>query len=80
MKILSSLYWVCTQDILFGALESQQRYRETLFVFGEHMFNVFVSTCALAFLTTHGKNNMRKYDTEGLVPVASLCGIVGSSS
>ena len=31
MKILSSLYWVRTQDILFDALEYQRRYRETLF-------------------------------------------------
>ena len=38
------------------------------------MFNVFVSTCAVAFHTTHGQNKTRKYDTEGLVPVASLYG------
>ena len=40
------------------------------------MFNVFVSTCAVAFCTTHGKNNTRKCDTEGFLPVASLCGEV----
>ena len=44
------------------------------------MFNVFVSTCAVAFRTTHGQNNTRKCDTEGFVPVSSLCGIVGSPS
>ena len=31
MNILSSLYWVRTQDIIFDALEYQQRYYETLF-------------------------------------------------
>ena len=35
MKILSSLYWVRTQDILFDAMEYQRRYRETLFVIGD---------------------------------------------
>ena len=44
------------------------------------MFNVFVSTCAVALRTTHGQNNTRKCDTEGFVPVASLCGVVGSLS
>ena len=44
------------------------------------MFNVFVSTCAVALCTTHGKNNTRKWDTEGFVPVYSLCGIFGSPS
>ena len=42
------------------------------------IFNVFVSTCAVAFRTTHGKNKTRKCDTEGFVPVASVCGVVGS--
>ena len=31
MKILSFLYWVHTQDILFDAVEYQQRYRENPF-------------------------------------------------
>ena len=44
------------------------------------MFNVFVSTCAVAFRTTHGQNKTRKCDTEGFVPVASLYGVVGSPS
>ena len=44
------------------------------------MFNVFVSTCAIAFRTTHGQDKTRKYDTEGFVPVASLYGVVGSLS
>ena len=43
------------------------------------MFNVFVSVCVVALRTKHGQNNTRKYDTEGFVPVASLCGVVGSS-
>ena len=30
MKILSFLYWVHTQDILFDALEYQQRYCKTV--------------------------------------------------
>ena len=44
------------------------------------MFNVFVSTCAVAFRTTHEQNKTRKCDTEVFVPVASLCGVVGSPS
>ena len=44
------------------------------------MFNVFVSTCTVAFHTTHGQNNTHKCDTEGFVPVASLCGVVQSPS
>ena len=42
------------------------------------MFNVFVSTCAVAFRTPHGQNNTCKYDTDGFVPVASFCGVIGS--
>ena len=44
------------------------------------MRNVFFSTCAVAFRTTHGQNKTRKCDTEGFVPVASLYGVVGSPS
>ena len=36
--------------------------------------------CAVAFRTTHGQNKTRKCDTEVFVPVASLCGVVGSQS
>ena len=42
------------------------------------MFNVFVSTCSVDFRTTHGQNNTRKCDTEGLVPASILRGVVGS--
>ena len=42
------------------------------------MFNAFVSTCALEVSTTHGQNKTRRFGTEGFVPVASLCGVVGS--
>ena len=45
-----------------------------------HMFNTFVSTCSVAFCTTQGQNKTRSFDTEGFVPVASLCGIIGSLS
>ena len=41
------------------------------------IFNAFLSTCAIVFHITHGKNNTRKCDTEGFVPVASLHGVVG---
>ena len=44
------------------------------------MFIVFVSTWAVAFPKKYGQNNTRKCDTEGFVPVASLCGVVGSPS
>ena len=44
------------------------------------MFNFFVSTCAVAFCMTYGKNNTCKCDNEGFVPVSSLCGVFGSPS
>ena len=44
------------------------------------MFNAFVSTCAVAFITTHRQNKARRFDTEGFVPVDNLCGVVGSPS
>ena len=44
------------------------------------ILNVFVSTCAVAFRTTHGQNKTRKCDTECFVTVASLCGVVGLPS
>ena len=43
-----------------------------------HMFNAFVSTCAFVFHKIYEKYIMRRFDTGGLVPVSSLCGIVGS--
>ena len=44
------------------------------------IFNVFVSTCPVAFRTTHGQNKTRKCDTEGFVPVVSFRGVVGLPS
>ena len=44
------------------------------------IFNVFVSTCAVDFRTTHGQNKRHKCDTKGFVPVASLYGVVRSPS
>ena len=44
------------------------------------IFNAFVSIYAVDFRTTHGQNNTHKCDTEGFVPVASLCGVVVSPS
>ena len=38
------------------------------------------STCAVAFRTTHGQNNMHKCDTEGFLPVSSLNVMVRSLS
>ena len=35
MKILYFLYLVCTQDILFDAMEFQQRYRKNHFMLGD---------------------------------------------
>ena len=39
-----------------------------------------MSTCAVAFLTTHGYNKAHRFYTEGFIEVASLCGAVGSKS
>ena len=38
-----------------------------------------MSTCAYDFLKTHGQDKTRKFDTEGFVPVSSLCGVFTSS-
>ena len=43
-------------------------------------FNDFVSTCAVYFRTRHGQNKTHMFDTEGFLPVESLCGVVGSPS
>ena len=72
MKILSSLWLVCMKDALLILWESLC----VLWI----VFNVFFPSSALAFRTTHGKNNTRKCDTEGFVPDASLNGVVGSLS
>ena len=42
------------------------------------MFNDFVSTYAVEFRTTYGNNKICGFDTEGLIPVVSLCGVLGS--
>ena len=44
------------------------------------MFNAFLSTCAVAFRKNHWQNNTNKFDTEDVVPVASLNGVVGLPS
>ena len=44
------------------------------------MFNAFPPMCTVAFHKIHGQNRMRMFYTEGFVPVASLCGVVGSPS
>ena len=41
------------------------------------IFNAFLSTCAVAFCTTHEQNNTRKYDTVRFVPVTSLNVVIG---
>ena len=45
-----------------------------------HIFNTFVLTCEVAFRTTHEKKMKSLFDTEGFVPVDSLCGVVGLPS
>ena len=44
------------------------------------MFNAFVSTCEVSFHTTHQQNKTRMLDTEGLITVEILCGVVSSLS
>ena len=39
-----------------------------------------MTTFAVAFRTKYGQNKTHGFDTEGSVPVASLCGIVGLPS
>ena len=42
------------------------------------MFNNLVSKCTVAFCETNGQNKICRFDTEGFLPVVSLCGVVGS--
>ena len=44
------------------------------------IISAFVSTCAVAFCTTHGQNKRSRFDTGGFVTVSSLCGVVGPPS
>ena len=44
------------------------------------IFHAFVSTCAIAFSTTHWRNKTCGFDTDSFVPVSSLCGVVGLPS
>ena len=44
------------------------------------MFNVFLSTCAVALHEKHVQNITCRFDTEGFVPVASFYGVVDSPS
>ena len=44
------------------------------------LFNAFLSMCKVDFCTTYGQNKTCGFDTEGLLSVAGLCGVVGSSS
>ena len=80
MKILFSLYLIHKQDTLFDAVEFQWGYRENYFCAWWHMFNAFLSACAVALRTTYGKNNTHKRDTEGFIPVTILNGVVGFPS
>ena len=41
MKILSSLYSIYTQDILFDSVEFQRRYRKNPFVLGDAYLTTF---------------------------------------
>ena len=74
-------YFPCNRhifELLFLMLwNSNEDTPKTLLWKMVHM-NAFVSTCAVAFYTTQGQNKTRRFDTEGFVSVASLCGIVGS--
>ena len=79
MNILPFLYLVRTQDTLFDAVEFQQIYHENRFALGDTYLTPFF-TCAVAFCTTHGKNDTHKCDTEGFVSVAVLNGVVSSPS
>ena len=80
MEILSFLYWVHTQDIIFDVVEYQRRYRETLFVLGDAYLTPLSQGVQYIYVQHMETINTRKYDTEGFVPVASLYGVVGSPS
>ena len=59
-------------ETILDAMELQRRYREKPSALGDACLTPFVPTCAVALRTTHGKNNIRKCDTEGFTHVASL--------
>ena len=44
------------------------------------MFNTFPPICAVSFHTAHVHNRTRESNTGGFIPIASLCGAVGSPS
>ena len=64
----------------FWCCEITTKILQKLFRTWWRIFNEFLSTCAVAFRTTHGKNNALKCDTEDFVPVAGLNYVVGSPS
>ena len=45
-----------------------------------HIFNAFVSTCAVANHATYGQNKTRRFYTEGFIQVSSFFGVVGLPS
>ena len=79
MKILPSLYLVCTQDIPFDAVEFQQRYCRKFLYLVTQIKRLFPK-CAVDFRATYRKNNTVKFDAEGFVTAASLKVVVGLPS
>ena len=79
MKTLSYLYLVRTQYIIFDTVEYQLRYRKNPFALGDTYLTPFVNFCS-SFLYNTRKNNTRKCDTEGFLPVEYLNGVVRSMS
>ena len=80
MKVLYSLYLVRTKRYPFWCCGIPKKILWKLFCTWWSIFNAFLSTCSVAFLTTHEQNNMCKCDTEGFVHVAILIIVVGSQS
>ena len=79
------------EETIFCVLGTQTRYpfwcceipteiSGKLFCCWWYIFNAFVLTCAFSLHTTHVQNKTCRFDTEGFVPVYSLCGIVGPPS
>ena len=70
--ILTFWYWVRTRDILFDALEYQQRYREILFALGDACLTS-LSQCALKLNVQHMDKITRVYETLKVLYLLQVC-------
>ena len=82
-NIIWRYYLSCTGYVhkiyFFMLLNPNENTAKPFLCLVTHIQRLCLNMCC-SFCTTHGQNKTRKCDTEGFVPVASLCGVVGSPS